>query len=103
MGRWGAVLHITGLLPVPRKRFQRLAAGAVWEGKSLPCLVEVVGVFLIHAAAGRAPVNNPVFISPQCVKSQRRHNTEKGRSELAVDTPKGKTKAGCRRAGLLDP
>lgn len=28
MGRWGAVLHITGTLPGPRKRFQRLAAGA---------------------------------------------------------------------------
>lgn len=43
MGHWGAVLHLTGLLPVPRKRFQRLAAGAVWEdgrtdGGSLPIL-----------------------------------------------------------------
>lgn len=31
MGHWGAVLHITGLLPLQSKRFQQSAAAAIWE------------------------------------------------------------------------
>lgn len=40
MGHWGAVLHITGLLPLQSKRFQQSAAAAIWEdgGKNLPPL-----------------------------------------------------------------
>lgn len=29
MGHWGAVLHITGLLPLQSKRFQQSAAAAI--------------------------------------------------------------------------
>lgn len=36
MGHWGAVLHITGLLPLQSKRFQQSAAAAIWE--NLPYL-----------------------------------------------------------------
>lgn len=38
MGHRGAVLHITGLLPLQSKRFQQSAAAAIWEegGKNLP-------------------------------------------------------------------
>lgn len=31
MGHWGAVLHITGLLPLQSKRFQQSAAAAIGE------------------------------------------------------------------------
>lgn len=44
MGRWGAVLHITGLLSVRRKRFRRLAAGAIWDGRTDGGTDEVGGV-----------------------------------------------------------
>lgn len=40
MGHWGAVLHITGLLPLQSKRFQQSAAAAIWGGRkeNLPSL-----------------------------------------------------------------
>lgn len=45
MGHWGAVLHITGLLPLQSKRFQQSAAAAIWEegGENLPSLARGVG------------------------------------------------------------
>lgn len=95
MGRWGAVLHITGPLLVQRKRFQRLAAGAIWEGG-----VEGWGgggghlslwqgeVFSIHAAA--------------CGAAQRNSLHRQRESALAAILLKGKPEPLCRHLILLE-
>lgn len=56
MGHWGAVLHITGLLPLQSKRFQQSAAAAIWEeGRKIFLLWQGEVSFLhdFHAASGR--------------------------------------------------
>lgn len=48
MGHWGAVLHITGLLPLQSKMFQQSAAAAIGDkgGKVLRCLSGLGRCFL---------------------------------------------------------
>lgn len=54
MGHWGAVLHITGLLPLQSKRFQQSAAAAIWEeGGKIFLLWRVGGRWGVYVAAGR--------------------------------------------------
>lgn len=60
MGHWGAVLHITGLLPLQSKRFQQSAAAAIWEEGRKIFLLWQEGGGVFYFFSPRFPHGPPV-------------------------------------------
>lgn len=117
MGQWGAVLHITGLLPLQRKRFQQSAAAVLWEDWEKSSFSGKGRCFLSTQPQLDRPVNQrltsfrlfpPATIVIQSINSSlfrlltSLNQWIKRLSEQKFVNKKAKTRPFCRRVEVLN-